>query len=69
MRSIGKALSWRACAVVITASVAWAVTGRLGVAATIGALDSMLKLVAYYLHERFWNRLPTGRTVVAEEPV
>ena len=65
-RSVAKALSWRMFATVITAAVAWAVTGKIGFAVTIGALDSLLKLGAYYAHERVWNRMSFGRAKAPE---
>jgi uncharacterized membrane protein len=45
----------------ITATVAWVVTGKLHFAATIGVADMVIKLGAYYAHERLWNRLAFGR--------
>lgn len=60
-RSIIKALSWRALATVITAVLAYLVTGRLDIAAKIGLADTSIKLVVYIAHERFWNRIPFGR--------
>lgn len=64
-RAIAKALSWRAVATLTTGLIAWAVTGNLEVAAGIGALDALFKLVEYYLHERLWNRLAFGRATAA----
>jgi len=60
-RSLVKALTWRVMAAVITTLVAWAVTGDTAFAATIGLADTMLKLGAYYMHERTWNRVSFGR--------
>ena len=60
-RSIVKALSWRVVALFITASVAWIITGSLGYGAIIGGIDTVIKLVTYYLHERLWNRIAFGR--------
>lgn len=64
-RALAKALSWRAVATVTTGLIAWAVTGKLEVAASIGALDVVFKLVEYYLHERLWDRLAFGRAAAA----
>ena len=60
-RSIIKALSWRVIATVVTFLVAWLITGTLNVAVKIGFLDTLIKLAAYYLHERAWIRLNFGR--------
>ena len=61
-RSILKTISWRLIAVTVTSSIALAVTSELKVAATIGAIDTLVKLRAYYYHERFWNRIDFGRS-------
>ena len=60
-RSIAKTLSWRLVATVITAVVVWIVTESLQFAAVVGGVDTLLKLGAYYLHERLWNRVSLGR--------
>ena len=60
-RSIAKALSWRIVAVLITAVVAYVVTGKLTTALEIGIADTVIKLGVYYLHERTWLRLPYGK--------
>ena len=65
-RSIVKALSWRVLAAIITTSIVWGVTGKLAFAATIGALDTLLKLAVYYAHERAWNRSDFGRVKSSE---
>ena len=63
-RSLAKALSWRFFAFVITFAVAYLITGKTQAAAEIGLADSLVKIVAYYAHERAWFRIPFGK----EEP-
>jgi len=60
-RSIAKALSWRFLATIITATLAFAVTGEAEIAAKIGLADTLIKLVVYIGHERLWNRFAYGR--------
>ncbi len=60
-RTIAKALSWRVIATVVTFVVAWIVTGHLTFAAEIGLADTIIKLGAYYGHERIWIHVPFGR--------
>jgi len=60
-RSIVKALSWRFFATLITFSVAWLITGELIFATKIGLSDTLIKLGAYYLHERFWIGISFGK--------
>jgi uncharacterized membrane protein len=57
-RSVVKALSWRATGATLTMFAAYVVTGSLGVATSMGLLDSAVKLFAFYGHERLWNRVP-----------
>ena len=61
IRTITKTLSWRFVATLITFSVAWLVTGKLTFAVEIGVADTLIKLGAYYFHERLWIRVKFGR--------
>ncbi|MBI3313631.1 MAG: DUF2061 domain-containing protein [Candidatus Omnitrophica bacterium] len=61
-RSVLKALSWRFLATFITAGIVWALTGEGKFAATVGILDTSVKLVVYFFHERIWLRVPFGKT-------
>ncbi len=60
-RSIVKAITWRAGGTVITFAVAWILTQEFELAAQIGVLDTAVKLGAFYVHERAWNRLSFGK--------
>ena len=40
--------------------------GRLDIAVVIGGLEIVLKLILYYFHERFWNRVSWGKIIVEE---
>jgi len=60
-RSIIKAVTWRAGGTVVTAFVAWIFTGSLDIAARIGILDSLIKIAAFYIHERVWIKLKFGK--------
>jgi len=61
VRTISKALSWRFIATLVTFSVAWLVTGKLTFAVEIGVADTLIKLGAYYFHERLWISVKFGR--------
>lgn len=61
VRTIMKALSWRFVATLVTFSVAWLVTGKLTFAVEIGVADTLIKLGAYYFHERLWIRVQFGK--------
>ena len=60
-RSIAKAVTWRMGGTVVTCFVAWVLTGSLDLAAKIGILDTIVKIGAFYAHERFWNRVRFGK--------
>ena len=60
VRTIMKTVSWRFIATLITFTVAWIVTGELTFAAEIGIADTLIKLGAYYFHERTWMRVAFG---------
>ena len=60
-RSIAKALTWRMGGLVVTIAVVWVVTGQAKLAASVGLADTLVKLLAYYVHERFWLKIRFGR--------
>ena len=60
-RSVVKSLSWRLLALIITSSVAFALTKKLTFAAEIGVIDTAIKLFVYFAHERAWNKIDYGR--------
>ena len=60
-RTLMKTATWRVVATGITACVAYFLTGQIRIAASIGLLDMVLKLGAYFAHERLWLRTSYGR--------
>jgi uncharacterized membrane protein len=60
-RSIVKAITWRAGGTIVTFAVAWVLTKKFELAAQIGILDTIIKICAFYFHERFWNRIRFGK--------
>jgi uncharacterized membrane protein len=60
-RTIVKSLIWRAGGFVMTTLVALVVTGKIELAASIGVLDTVIKVAAFYAHERVWLRIRFGR--------
>lgn len=57
VRSIAKTFSWRFFATLITMFIAWIITGKPESGFAIGLADTFIKLFAFYVHERAWNRL------------
>jgi len=67
-RHLAKAVSYRAFGTIGTAAAAFAVTGNIEVGATIGVLDSVIKIGLYYMHERAWHRISWGETLRTYNP-
>ncbi|HUT34742.1 MAG TPA: DUF2061 domain-containing protein [Planctomycetota bacterium] len=61
LRSVVKAVTWRIGGSIFTALIALAVTREATVATTIGLADLVVKIAAFYVHERIWERIPFGR--------
>ena len=66
-RSIIKAVTWRIFATSITMLVVYAFTKEIALSASIGLVDTAIKIFAYYSHERLWERIGFGRKKVKEE--
>lgn len=60
-RSLAKALSWRVFALGITTGVSYLLSHSVTVAVSIGVVDSLIKIGAYYAHERAWIGIRFGR--------
>ena len=60
-RSIGKSISWRVLASCDTILISYLITDSIAIAATIGSIEVMTKMVLYYFHERAWNKFTFGR--------
>ena len=59
-RSVAKAISWRTVGTLDTVIVSYFITGNLVMAASIGSIEVITKMILYYFHERAWNRLKFG---------
>ncbi len=59
-RSLLKTFSYRVLSVLITFLVSLAITGNFQLSASIGALDGLIKVFPFYLHERTWNKINWG---------
>jgi uncharacterized membrane protein len=60
-RSIAKAISYRVVGSACTGLIAYILTGSRTIFFEAGALDIILKIGAYFLHERLWNHINFGR--------
>jgi uncharacterized membrane protein len=60
-RSIAKAVSYRVLGSISTAAIVFVFSGNVKIAASVGILDSIVKIALYFLHERLWNYIDFGR--------
>lgn len=60
-RSIVKTVSWRIIATLTTSVIVWTLTHKMEFALLVGGLDTSLKLIFYFFHERLWDRMAFGR--------
>jgi uncharacterized membrane protein len=61
VRSIAKAVSYRMLGSICTALIVFVFSGNIRTSVGVGALDVVMKIALYYLHERLWNHIPFGR--------
>jgi len=61
IRSIIKGISWRIVATTTTVIIVYLFFGRLDLAIATGILESFLKVVLYWGHERIWMKVKWGK--------
>jgi sulfate adenylyltransferase subunit 1 (EFTu-like GTPase family) len=62
VRSVAKAISWRATGSLDTFLIAALVTGNIKLAGGVALSEILTKTALYYLHERAWALTPWGRS-------
>jgi uncharacterized membrane protein len=60
-RSLAKSVSYRTISWVITGSIFFGATQKPRLALAVALVDSLVKMIAFYLHERAWTRIGFGR--------
>ena len=60
-RSIAKAVSYRIVGSATTAGIVYVLTGKGSLSVGAGLMDVVLKIAAYFVHERVWNHIEFGR--------
>ena len=60
-RSVLKTISWRIWATLTTVALVFLFVGEVKIAFVIGGVEVIAKMVLYFLHERWWNRIKFGR--------
>lgn len=51
-----KTVSWTIISAIITFFITWAITGSWEFGLSVMVVGRMIKIFAYYLHERYWHR-------------
>ena len=66
-RSIVKAITYRILGSSVTGLILFVLTGKGELSLIGSALDMVLKIGAYFVHERIWNHINYGRSTKAPE--
>jgi len=59
-RSIAKAFSYRVLGTFYTCVIVLILTNELKLTLAIGVLDSVGKIIGYFVHERLWSKIKFG---------
>ncbi len=60
-RSIAKAVSYRVLGSIATAVIFYILNHNVSLSLIGGALDAVVKIGVYFVHERVWNHIDYGR--------
>ena len=61
IRSITKGITWRITGTLDTILIAFILSGKIGLALSIGTIEVITKLTLYYIHERIWDKIEWGK--------
>jgi len=61
IRSLLKAITWRIVATLTTVGLVYLFFGKLELAAAVGGIEIILKLIFYFFHERGWGLIKFGK--------
>ena len=61
MRHTVKSITYFLTHFVVAVAVAYALTGNLSLALSIGLVEPAVQTGAYFIHERVWERIPYFR--------
>ena len=63
-RSLMKSIVWRLVSLIIVFTVSLLVTKSLAMATSISVVDTAIKMICYYFHERIWAKINWGRVEI-----
>jgi adenylylsulfate kinase len=61
VRSVAKSISWRIIGTIITSTLVFLFTGLWAISLVVGAMEFVVKLLAFYIHERVWFKIGWGK--------
>jgi uncharacterized membrane protein len=59
-RTIFKGITYRLLATIASFTLAYFLTGNVGIAVAFGSLDFIIKLSLYYINDRAWSKFTWG---------
>jgi len=59
-RSIVKSVTFRIIATIITFIIVWIFTQDVGKSLIVTIVENLVKMIAYYFHERTWTKISWG---------
>jgi uncharacterized membrane protein len=66
-RSLTKGITWRLTGTLDTIWIAYYITRNTLQALSIGTIEVFTKIGLYYLHERIWNSISWGKTLITTD--
>jgi len=60
-RSLAKAVTYRILILILDLAVVYILTGRIEIALGFMLISNIYTSIAYYVHERIWNRTEWGK--------
>jgi len=61
-----KTVTFAVCHFSVAFSVAWLLTGSLGIASLLALVEPLVNTVAYYFHEKVWDGIRARRQGAAD---
>ena len=55
-KTLKKTITWRIIATTTSITIAYTITGSIGIGFTIGLAETIIKSILYYLHEKYWEK-------------
>ncbi len=60
-RSVAKSVSWRISGIILLGIIAYVITGNVKEMTIITLVFHSIRLILYYYHERYWERISWGK--------